>query len=61
MAVRSNGPSGPFAFAKWLNSVRAGKTVTVHTGSGSNTARHRYRYQDWRGWNGHLGRLRLTP
>jgi Lamin Tail Domain len=29
----------------------AGKTVTVHTGSGSNSARHRYWHQDWYVWN----------
>jgi Lamin Tail Domain len=37
----------------------AGKTVTVHTGSGSNTARHRYWRQDWYVWNNDGDRARL--
>ena len=31
--------------------LRAGKTVTVHTGSGSNGAAHRYWGSDWYIWN----------
>jgi hypothetical protein len=31
--------------------LRAGRAVMVHTGSGSNTGRHRYWGQDWYVWN----------
>lgn len=31
--------------------LRAGRTVTVHTGSGGNTGGHRYWDSDWYVWN----------
>jgi hypothetical protein len=31
--------------------LAAGKTVTIHTGRGSDRARHRYWRQDWYVWN----------
>jgi Lamin Tail Domain len=37
----------------------AGKTVTVHTGRGSNSARHRYWQQDRYVWNNDGDRARL--
>ena len=37
----------------------AGKTVTIHTGSGSNTARHRYWGQDGYVWNNDGDRARV--
>jgi hypothetical protein len=37
----------------------AGKTVTVHTGSGSNSARHPYWRQDSYVWNNDGDRARL--
>jgi Lamin Tail Domain len=37
----------------------AGKTVTVHTGNGSNSARHRYWHQAWYVWNNDGDRARL--
>ena len=37
----------------------AGKTVTVHTGRGSSSARHRYWQQDWYVWNNDGDRARL--
>jgi Lamin Tail Domain len=39
--------------------LRAGKTVTVHTGSGANSARHRFWHQDWYVWNNDGDRARL--
>jgi hypothetical protein len=40
--------------------IAAGSTITVHTGSGSNTARHKYWGQGWYVWNndGDTARLR---
>jgi hypothetical protein len=40
--------------------LRAGRSVTVHTGSGSNTGRHHYWGQGWYVWNndGDTARLR---
>jgi hypothetical protein len=37
----------------------AGKTVTVHTGSGSNSAGHRYWGSDWYVWNNDGDKARL--
>jgi hypothetical protein len=37
----------------------AGKTVMVHTGSGSNSARHRYWHQDWYDWSNDGDRAKL--
>jgi Lamin Tail Domain len=37
----------------------AGKTVMIHTGSGSDTRRHRYWGQDWYVWNNDGDRARL--
>jgi hypothetical protein len=39
--------------------LRPGRAVTVHTGSGSNTAAHRYWRQDWYVWNNDEDRATL--
>jgi hypothetical protein len=39
--------------------LRASRTVTVHTGSGSNTAGHRYWGSDWYIWNNDGDNARL--
>ena len=39
--------------------LRAGRTVKIHTGSGSNSARHRYWRQDNYVWNNDGDRARL--
>jgi hypothetical protein len=39
--------------------LRAGRTVMIHTGSGSNTARHRYWDMDGYVWNNDGDRARL--
>ena len=38
-----------YRFGKFT--LRAGRTVTIHTGNGGNTAAHRYWGQDWYVWN----------
>jgi hypothetical protein len=39
--------------------LAAGRTVTVHTGSGDNTARHRYWDRSWYVWNNDTDRATL--
>ena len=39
--------------------LAAGKTVTIHTGRGSNRPRHRYWRQDWYVWNNDGDRAKL--
>jgi len=55
--IRDSGADHSYRFGTYR--LRAGRRVTIHTGRGADTRRHRYWDMDWYVWNNDGDRARL--